>query len=224
MADALMARFGRAFPAGVVLFREGEPGAEMFVLQSGLVQVSKRVGQVERPIATFGRGEFLGEMAILNNKPRTATATVLEDATCLVIDAQTLELMVARNAEIAMRLIKKLAARLDAADGLVQILLNPDPKARLLLGLKRHAEAFGEPEGEGIRVRVSVEALAAEVGVTLEQAEEVFARLRRMHIAEASDEGITLANVGKLLDFLEFLEMPRRFDEAARPGGRERGS
>jgi CRP-like cAMP-binding protein len=222
MADALMARFGREFPAGVVLFREGEPGTEMFVVQSGLVQVSKRVGNVERPIATFGRGEFLGEMAILNNKPRTATATVLEDATCLVIDAHTLELMVARNAEIAMRLIKKLAARLDAADGLVQILLNPDPQARVLLGLKRHAEAFGEPEGEGIRVHVSVETLAAEVGATLEQAEEVLERLRRMHIAEIGDEGILVSDVRRLLDFLEFLEMPRRFDEAGGRSGRER--
>jgi len=97
----------------------------MFVIQSGLVQVLKQVGHDERALATLGRGEFLGEMAILNGKPRNATAVVLEDARCLVIDARTLESMVQKNPEIAMRLIKKLARRLDGADELIQILMNP---------------------------------------------------------------------------------------------------
>ena len=52
--------------------------------------------------------------------------------------------MVARNAEIALRLIKKLAKRLDSADALVEILMHRDPKARVMLALARHADAFGE--------------------------------------------------------------------------------
>src|SRR5512140_596305 len=116
MTDPLFSRFGREFHAGDVLFREGEKGEVMYVIQSGLVQVLKRVGDEERPLATLGRGEFLGEMAILNGKPRTASAVVVEDAKCLVIDGKTLESMIAKNPEIAMRLVKKLAKRLDAAD------------------------------------------------------------------------------------------------------------
>src|SRR5215472_8252106 len=133
MSDPLFARFGKEFPAGEVLFREGESGEEMFVIQSGLVRITKRVGHEERPLATLGRGEFLGEMAILNEKPRTATATVIEDAKCLVIGARTLETMIAKNTEIALRLIKKLAKRLDSADEFIQLLLNPDPQARVML-------------------------------------------------------------------------------------------
>src|SRR5438445_12845057 len=152
MSDPLFARFGREFRACDVLLLEGETGEEMYVIQSGAVQVSKRIGDEERPLATLGRGEFLGEMAILNGKPRTASAIVLEDTKCLVIDQKTLETMVAKNPEIAMRLIKKLAKRLDAADALVQILLNPDPRARVLLRLKRHAEPFGEAPPSGVKV------------------------------------------------------------------------
>ncbi len=134
--DPLFARFGREFRAGDVLFMEGDTGGEMYVIQSGSVQVSKRIGDEERPLATLGRGEFLGEMAILNGKPRTASAIVLEDAKCLVIDGKTLETMITKSPEIAMRLVKKLAKRLDSADTLVQILLNPDPRARVLLGIE----------------------------------------------------------------------------------------
>ena len=205
-------RVGREFPAGEVLFREGDIGTEMFVIQAGRVRVTKRVAGGEFTIAVLGRGEFLGEMAILNNKPRTATATVVNDATCLVIDAKTLESMIAKNSEIAMRLVKKLAARLDAADALVQILMHPDPKARVLLGLKRHAEAFGEQTDEGIALDIDPTALAREVGADPGQVLEVLARLQRLHIATEDGATIIINDMGRLLEFLEFIEMPRRFE------------
>ncbi len=213
MSDALFTRFGREFLAGDVLFREGEKGEDMYVIQSGVVQILKRVGGQERPLATLGRGEFVGEMAILNDKPRTATAVVLETARCLVIDGQTLEHMVANSTEIALRLVKKLARRLDSADEMIQILLNPDPKARVLLSLRRQAETFGEDTGLGVRVHSSAADLAREVGTDESQVRDVLDRLRRLRIA-AEDEmgGIVILDLPRLLEFLEFVEMPRKFE------------
>lgn len=214
MADSLYARFGREFPAGTILFREGERGEEMFVVRSGLVQVTKKLGDVDRPIATFGRGEFVGEMAILNDRPRTATAAVVEDAVCLVIDGRTLESMITKNPEIALRLIKRLARRLDSADELIQLLANPDPRLRVLLALKRHAEAFGEEVGGGVVLtHVNVRDLAREVGTDDAFAEEVLSRLARLRIAQRDESGnIAIADIERLLEFLEFVEMPRKFE------------
>ena len=213
MSEPLFSRFGRDFRAGDVLFREGEHGEEMYVIQSGVVQILKAVGNEERPLAALGRGEFVGEMALLNDKPRTATAVVLEDAKCLVIDRATLEQMITSSAEIALRLVKKLARRLDSADEMIQILLNPDPKARVLLSLKRHAEGFGEETGLGVRVHASAQDLAREVGIDEAQVRDVLARLGRLHIA-AEDEmgGILIMDLPRLLEFMEFVEMPRRFE------------
>jgi CRP/FNR family cyclic AMP-dependent transcriptional regulator len=216
MTDPLFARFGRDYRAGDVLFMEGDTGEEMYVIQSGSVQVSKRIGDEERPLATLGRGEFLGEMAILNGKPRSASAVVLEDTRCLVIDGRTLETMISKSPEIALRLVKKLAKRLDAADTLVQILLNPDPRARVLLGLKRLAETNGETTPTGVKVHVSPDDLAHEVGINVDDVTDVLSRLRKLRIAteEQSSSGahtIIIADVGRLLEFLEFLEMPKRF-------------
>jgi CRP-like cAMP-binding protein len=215
MSDPLFARFGREYNAGEVLFREGESGSEMFVIQSGTVQITKYVGGEERRLASLGRGEFLGEMAILNGKPRTATAVVLEDARVLVIDAKTLETMISKNSEIALRLIKKLARRLDSADEMIQILLNPDPRARVLLGLKRHVEAFGEETPTGVKVHLRPAELASEVGTNERDVEEVLSRLRRLRIATHDEGGdMVIADVGRLLEFLEFLEMPKKFEGA----------
>jgi len=211
MSDPLFARFGREFSPGDVLFREGESGDVMFVIQSGAVRISKAIGGVDKVLAVLGPGEFLGEMAILNGKPRTATATVVEQARCLVIEARTLEQMVARNAEIALRLIKKLAKRLDSADTLVEILMHRDPKARVMLALARHADAFGEHTDDGIRVRTTAAEIAREVGVEDAVADEVMARLRRLRLVTEEESSIVVADVGRLQDFLEFLEMPQKF-------------
>jgi CRP-like cAMP-binding protein len=211
MSDPLFARFGREYPPGDVLFREGEAGEVMFVIQSGAVRISKSIGGEDKVLAVLGPGEFLGEMAILNGRPRTATATVVESTRCLVIEAKTLESMVARNAEIALRLIKKLAKRLDSADTLVEILMHRDPKARVMLALARHADAFGEPTEEGIRVRTTAAEIAREVGVGIEVADEVMARLHRLRLITEDEASIIVADVGRLQDFLEFLEMPQKF-------------
>jgi hypothetical protein len=91
--------------------------------------------------------------------------------------------------------------------------LNPDPKARVLLALKRHAEAFGEVTTSGVRVHVSALDLAREVGCDETAVEAVLGRLRRLRIAAEDATGtIVIADIGRLLEFLEFLEMPRKFE------------
>lgn len=59
----LFSRFGKKIPSGTVLFREGDKGEEMFVLQSGKVKISKRTRGVKKTLATLEKGEFFGEMA-----------------------------------------------------------------------------------------------------------------------------------------------------------------
>lgn len=209
MSDSLGARLGSEFSPGDVLFREGESGEVMYVIQSGAVRISKSVGGQDKLLAVLGPGEFFGEMAILNGKPRTATATVLDPTRCLVIDPRTLEEMVARNSEIALRLIKKLAKRLDSADSLIEVLLHRDPKARVLLALSRHAEAFGEEQEDGsVRVRTTVRDIAEEVAVDLKVAQDMMIRVGRLAIAREEVGAIVVLDLSRLRDFLEFLDVP----------------
>jgi CRP-like cAMP-binding protein len=210
MSDPLFARFGREYPPGEVLFREGEPGDVMFVIQSGAVRITKTVSGEDKLLAIFGPGEFLGELAILNAKPRAATAVAAEATRCLLIEAKTLEAMVTKNSEIALRLIKKLARRLDSANTLIEILMHTDPKARIMLALSRHADFFGERTNEGIRLRTTTADIAHEVGVSEPVAAEVIARLRRLRLVLEENGELVVADVGRLQEFLEFLEMPQR--------------
>src|SRR5690242_13097189 len=136
----------------------------MYVVQSGKVTIHKRVGDVEKVLTTLGPGEFFGEMSILNNKPRSATATCAEASKVLVIDAKTFEAMIRGNAEIALRLIKKLADRLQETNEQIETLLFSDASLRVAHVLSTAAEkAPRTPDGH--RVAVRPDELAGRVGV-----------------------------------------------------------
>jgi CRP-like cAMP-binding protein len=212
--DQLFQRFGKEFAQGTVLFREGEPGREMYVVQQGRVTVSKRVGDVEKILASLGPGEFLGEMSILNNRPRSATATCAEPAKLLVIDAKTFEAMIRSNGEIAIRMIKKLADRLAEANGQIENLLLADASSRVVHFLATAAEKV--PKGPaGHRIDVVPGELAARVGVKPEQAEEVLTKLLKSKIVVALPDGFVVPDVSKLRHFLEFLQMKAQFGDIA---------
>src|SRR5450432_1798383 len=151
--DQLFERFGRSFPAGHRLFREGEHGNEMFVIQTGRVRISKVVRDTEKTLAILDAGEFFGEMSILNDKPRSANATVEDEAKLLVIDPKTFEAMIRGNAEIAIRMIKKLAARLQETDTQIENLLLKDHNSRVVHYLSSAAKN-GKPEDGGVRIDI----------------------------------------------------------------------
>jgi CRP/FNR family cyclic AMP-dependent transcriptional regulator len=211
--DPLFQRFGKAFPAGTVLFRDGDEGREMFVVNAGSVTITKRVGEVEKILSRLGPGEFLGEMAILNNRPRSATATCTEDCRLLVIDGRTFETMIRSNAEIAVRLIKKLADRLAEADQQIENLLLTDAASRVAHWLSVSAER-GTATPAGMKIDMPPRELAARVGVKAEQADEALMKLLKAKIISVHPDGILVPDAGKLRHFLEFLQMKARFGEA----------
>jgi len=114
--EQLFWKFGKSFRKGTVLFREGELGRDMFIVQQGKVQVRKRVGNSERVLAELSAGEFFGEMALLIGQDRSATVEVIEDSKLLVVTPETFASLLKSDIEIALKMLKKMAARLRALD------------------------------------------------------------------------------------------------------------
>lgn len=75
----------RSYVAGDVIFKEDEPGDEAFAIISGEIQISIGMGDRKAIIATLGRGEIFGEMALVDDQPRMATATAIKDASLYVV-------------------------------------------------------------------------------------------------------------------------------------------
>lgn len=211
--EALFQRFGKDIPKGTILFREGDPGKEMYVLQSGKVAISKKVRDVEKILAVLGPGEFFGEMAIISNKPRNASATVEDEARVLVIDPRTFEAMIRGNSEIAVRMIKKLAERLSDADAQIENLLLSDPNSRIVHHLLQLCQSRGRQGEEGIEVDFPVRDLPRELAVGEPAIRFMVNRLERAGLVETSGDRLTVRDTARLFDFLRYLEMKWKFGE-----------
>jgi CRP-like cAMP-binding protein len=211
--DQLFQRFGREFPRGTVLFKEGDPGKEMYVVQAGKVNITKHVRDTEKILATLGPGEFFGEMSILNNKPRSAGAIIADDAKLLVIDPRTFEAMLRGNAEIAVRLIKKLGERLQEADDQIENLLLRDPTSRVVHILMQSAQRRGRQVAQGILVSGSTRELHARMGLRAEEVDDALQKCVKARLVALVPEGALIFDVAKMKQYLDFLEMKEKFGD-----------
>lgn len=105
-------RFLVTHPMGEIIFSEGEIGNEMYIIQSGTVELLKSIGKETRVLATLDKGDFFGEMSVLEDLPRTASARAKTDVELVRINGATFDSMLKGNTEIAVRMMRKLSRRL----------------------------------------------------------------------------------------------------------------
>jgi CRP-like cAMP-binding protein len=106
------AKFLNHFKKGSVLFTEGDEGEDMYIIQAGKVAIKKRVPHGDTTLAVLEKGDFFGEMSILERMPRSATAEMLEDGDLIVIGSDVFGDMIKSNPEIAVRMLRKYSLRL----------------------------------------------------------------------------------------------------------------
>jgi CRP-like cAMP-binding protein len=106
------AKFLTHFKKGHVLFHEGEDGEDMYIVQSGKVAIKKRLKEGDTTLAVLEKGDFFGEMAILERMPRSASAEMTEDGDLIVISGEIFGDMIKANPEIAVRMLRKQSIRL----------------------------------------------------------------------------------------------------------------
>lgn len=106
-------------PPGEYVFREGELGTEMYIIHEGQVEILNLVKGEERLLAVLEKGDFFGEMALLEDRPRAASARVLTEARLVQINGSTFDQMLRDNPEIAVRMMRKLSRRLRETDDLL---------------------------------------------------------------------------------------------------------
>ena len=95
-------------PAGSAVFKEGEVGSELYIIETGQVELVPRSGAT---LATLGAGDFFGEMALLDKQPHTTTALAKTNTRVLRIDTALLADVVGQNSAIGVSLLRQLAAR-----------------------------------------------------------------------------------------------------------------
>jgi CRP-like cAMP-binding protein len=214
--EQLFQKYGRTFPAGSVLFREGDVTRDIFILQAGRVRITKKVRDIEKLLDVLSEpGEFFGEMSFINNRPRVATATVVEDTRVLVIEPAVFEKMLLSNTEIAFRFIKKLAGRLEEADAQIANLLLKDNESRIVHYLVHLAEGLINPKKHGNDPRsIEIGAMCGWLGMAEREVMDVMEKLQKKGVvSEISERIFSVSSQETLRKYMDFLEMKQKFGE-----------
>ena len=110
--DGANEQFTRSYPQNTMIFSESEPGAELFIIQKGSVKITKIINDNEVLLALLKAGDMFGEMALLEDKPRTASAIAHEDAVLLAVNKANFRRMVSTQPQMITRLTQILSERL----------------------------------------------------------------------------------------------------------------
>ncbi len=134
-------------PQGEYLFREGEVGQVMYVILEGEVEIRKKTGKAStKTLVVLKKGDFFGEMAIVERKPRTASAITRTPCKLVVLDTEAFYSMVENSSDFAVKMMKTLSSRLRKADHLIEYLLGSNDEKQIVMGLALYVKSHPETD------------------------------------------------------------------------------
>jgi CRP-like cAMP-binding protein len=211
--DKLYEKFGKSAPKGTVIFSEGESGHEMYVIHEGKVKITKKIRAMETILAELDRGDFFGEMAILEKEVRSATATAATDVKLLVIDEKTFETTIRTNPDVAIRIMRKLAGRLRDADHRIENLFIKDTTSKVVDMIGKIAVKEGRKTKNGIVVELPITDLAGFVGIEVEKTKRVVESLAEKSFLSIEGDVLTIKNPQNLKKILNYLELKEQLGD-----------
>jgi CRP-like cAMP-binding protein len=147
----------KQYNQGDYIFRENEKGEEMYILQEGVVELRKKVGQGEKCLKVVDTPkDFFGEMALVDESPRSASAVAVTDTTLVAVNQPAFENMILTNGKFALKIIKILSARIRNSNVQISELIAEVPKERCIRGMVDYAVKHGEKIFNG-GIKVDIE-------------------------------------------------------------------
>jgi CRP-like cAMP-binding protein len=192
----------RRFRRGEVLFHEGDPGDALFIVASGAVKVVVPSEDGEEAIlATLRRGDFLGELALLDGAPRSASAVALESTEALALPRDQFRALVANEPAIRDALLASVAGELRRLTTHVAELHFLDLTGRLASRLARLADEHGErmPNGEiRLDAPLTQSDLAAMIGATRQSVNKLLGEFEADGLLRMERDSIVVPDLDRL--------------------------
>jgi CRP-like cAMP-binding protein len=212
MAEMDMSAFGRftrTFQAGEMIFSEFEPGDTFYLIQSGRVQLVKIVGDIERTLDILQPSEMFGEMAILENSPRSATAIALDTVKVLEFNSQNFEILMLGNPQIALKLLKMFTKRIYDSKRRFMILTLSEPQAKIadVFLMLDETQPEIDKTTESREFKTTVQDVAHWAGMTTNDTQNVINQFVNQRRVEIFPDRIVVRNIN---DFARFVGSRRK--------------
>jgi len=206
---AAFGRFARTYQAGEMIFSEFEPGDNFYLIQSGRVQLVKLVGDYEKTLDILQPSEMFGEMAILENSPRSATAIALDTVTVLEFNSQNFEVLMLGNPQIALKLLKMFCKRIYDSKRRVMILTLEEPQAKVadVFLMLDESQTDIDKSSERREFMVTVDGVAHWAGMAVNETKVILGHFVNQSRVEITKDKIIVRNIN---DFARFVNSRRK--------------
>jgi len=198
---------------GEIIFKEGDPGNEMYLIKSGSVKITKRIGGKEKVLAVLKEGDFFGEMSVLDGSFRSASATTEEETELVTIDREAF-LAQARKNPFIQYVIETLIKRLRETDDMLKFLFIKNEERRLTTYIINKAKVEGvEKDGEiETGINFNPEEIGNAIGLDTRKVNEIIARLVRANLINISENKIFVKRLDLLEQYLDYIQLKEKFE------------
>lgn len=196
----------RRFSANQVIFHFGDPGGLLYIITSGKVKISHSTldGQ-EALLAILGAGDFLGELALLDDSPRSATAEAIEPTVTLTLHRAAFLRFLTDNPGFASHVLHILAKRIRSLNDQISDVFFLDLNGRLARTLLNLAEKHGRAVDSGVLIELSLTQtdLAEMTGATRVSINKTLGRFRRAKWVKSEGRRFTILNEEALRNLIQ---------------------
>lgn len=209
LSDADIRQLGRmsdlrVLDRGVTLYDVGDPGTHLFIVESGVVKLSRvSADGREVNVGILGPVELFGEGVLVGDTQRADRAATIEDSVLCAIEAGAFEEFLLGHPHLAVRVTKLVGDRLRRVESRMHDILFHDVRTRLAHTVTRLAEKFGEdvPEGRRIGLRLTQTDLAQLIGSTRETTSTIFNEFRRQGLLDNDGHHVIVCDPDELAGY-----------------------
>jgi CRP/FNR family cyclic AMP-dependent transcriptional regulator len=190
----LLGRYGRRFAGGEMIFQEGMPATEAFLVHEGRVRLLKRIAMTDRSMAILKEGDLFGEAALMDGTTYGSSAVGLTDGVILALDRATFRGLLEKHPTVASRVIDQLVRRMRDAEDQIETMMLRGVQSRVTSALLKLA---GRAVGSTV-ISISPVELSARVGLDVDAVKRTVQRLRDRQYIRITGERIEIADVEAL--------------------------
>ncbi len=206
--------FEKVLKPGEILFREDDPGDRMYLIKSGKIKITKGGGDVEKTLAYLKEGDFFGEMAIIDESPRSATAIAVDETRLVIIDREAFRNQVKKSPLIEY-ILETLTHRLRATDEQIKFLLIKNEEKRLVSMLLTKVKEEGVECEKGILIKThfSYENFGDLIGVDQQKGKDLIQKFVRSGLIEIEGEHVIVKSLEDLEEYFRYISLRERFEK-----------
>ncbi|NMB64667.1 MAG: Crp/Fnr family transcriptional regulator [Spirochaetes bacterium] len=194
--EKLFDKFGVEYEPNDIIFCEFEPGNDFYFIQSGRVEIVKIINNREKTLDILGPGDVFGEMAILEEEPRSASAIAIEHVKLLRFRRENFDALLQGNPQLAYKLLVIFSKRIYDAKRRLMILLLDDPQLKVMDVMNMLAEQDPHLDvQEPVTLRVTVQEIANWAGMQINDVQKILTHLNKLGKIELFNDRVVVRNI-----------------------------